>query len=87
MKNIGISLNNYQKDNQNLWKKYFLKLLKKHAILYKKILIFDFNKRMTSEEALKHPYLSELHLPEDEPIREKILLSEFEFETYKKLTR
>ena len=38
------------------------------------MLIFDFNKRITVEEALKHPYLSDLHLPDNEPIREKYLI-------------
>ncbi len=51
------------------------------------MLIFDFNKRITVEEALKHPYLSDLHLPEDEPSREKVPFMEFEFETYGNLTR
>ena len=46
------------------------------------MLIFDFNKRMTVPEALKHPYLADLHLPDDEPIREKVPYLEFEFESY-----
>ena len=36
----------------------------------KKMLLFDFNKRITVDEALAHPYLSELHVPDDEPVRE-----------------
>ncbi len=34
--------------------------------LLKKLLIFDPNKRITIEEALKHPFLEALHCPEDE---------------------
>ena len=42
-------------------------MLKKKAIdLLKKLLTFDYKKRITVEEALSHPYLSELHFPEDE---------------------
>jgi len=34
--------------------------------LLRKLLTFDFTKRITVEEALQHPYLAELHFPEDE---------------------
>jgi hypothetical protein len=37
---------------------------------------FNANQRITIEEALRHPYLSALHFPDDEP------LSAFEFEEY-----
>lgn len=33
--------------------------------LLKKFLIFDPEKRITVEEALKHPYMADLHLEED----------------------
>jgi mitogen-activated protein kinase 1/3 len=36
------------------------------------MLIFDPKKRITIDEALKHPYLKELHYPDDEPIREPV---------------
>lgn len=39
-------------------------------------------KRITVEEALQHPYLSELHFPEDEPKREPLDKLDFEFEEY-----
>jgi serine/threonine protein kinase len=41
------------------------------------MLTFDFKKRITADEALNHPFLSDLHLPEDEPVREKIPFMEF----------
>jgi serine/threonine protein kinase len=34
--------------------------------LLKKLLTFDAAKRITVEEALRHPYLSALHCPDDE---------------------
>jgi len=34
--------------------------------LLSKLLCFDPNKRLTAEEALRHPYLKELHCPSDE---------------------
>lgn len=39
--------------------------------LLRKLLTFDFTKRITVEEALQHPYLAELHFPEDEVKKEK----------------
>jgi mitogen-activated protein kinase 1/3 len=51
------------------------------------MLLFDFTKRITVEEALAHPYLADLHLPEDEPSRSNVPLMEFEFENYGNLTR
>lgn len=48
--------------------------------LLKKMLIFDPRKRISVQDALKHPYLEELYCPEDEPIREPIKSIEFEFE-------
>jgi len=38
--------------------------------LIKKMLIFDPKKRITVEDALKHEYLSKLHVQEDEPSSE-----------------
>lgn len=50
----------------------------------KKILVYDPDKRLTVDEALKHPFLAELHCPDDEPVMEKPLTSfHFEFEFYK----
>jgi len=67
--------------------KIFSKAPKEALDLLKKMLTFDFNKRITVEEALKHPYLSDLHLPEDEPSRSPVPFYEFEFEMHSNLTR
>ena len=48
--------------------------------LLKKMMVVDYRKRITIEEALKHPYLKELHCPDDEPTREQVPGMEFEFE-------
>jgi serine/threonine protein kinase len=50
--------------------------------LLKKIMVFNPQKRITVEEALKHPYLADLHFPEDEPTREPVPNIEFEFEKH-----
>ncbi len=34
--------------------------------LLRKLLTFDASKRITVEEALRHPFLSSLHFPDDE---------------------
>ena len=40
--------------------------------LLRKLLVFNPAKRLTTEEALKHPYLEALHCPEDEPVGKPI---------------
>lgn len=50
--------------------------------LLKKLLIFNPDKRITLDEALKHPFLKELHCPDDEPVAQGIQKMEFEFEKY-----
>ena len=50
--------------------------------LLKKLLIFDYTKRITVDDALKHPYLSELHCNEDEPACEPVSKYDFEFEEH-----
>jgi len=44
---------------------------------------WDPNSRITVEEALGHHYLQDLHCPEDEPTREPLDTSDFEFERRK----
>ena len=48
--------------------------------LLKKCLAFDPNKRITVEQALEHPYLANLHCPEDEPVTTPVSRFDFEFE-------
>lgn len=48
------------------FEKIFTKASPEAIDLLKKLLTFDFKKRITVEEALAHEYLSELHFPEDE---------------------
>lgn len=42
--------------------------------LLEKLFELDYKKRITATEALEHPYLSELHNPEDEVIFLKIIM-------------
>ena len=51
--------------------------------LLSKLLVFNPKRRIKVEEALNHPYLEALHIPEDEPIREPIHPLEFEFEKHR----
>lgn len=44
------------------------------------MLVFNPQKRITVEEALEHPYLATLHLPEDEPVSDPISKFDFLFE-------
>ncbi|EGR26963.1 protein kinase domain protein [Ichthyophthirius multifiliis] len=55
--------------------------------LIDRMLTFDFQQRITVEQALQHPYLADLHLPDDEPSRQQVPFLEFEFESYPNLTR
>lgn len=48
--------------------------------LLKRLLTFDPVQRITVDEALRHPYLSELHFPEDEPISTPVSSLDFAFE-------
>jgi mitogen-activated protein kinase 1/3 len=48
--------------------------------LLTKLLVFDPKKRLTAEQALEHPYMQELHDPEDEPVCQKVFDFGFEKE-------
>lgn len=55
----------------------------KEAIdLLRQLFEYDPTKRITAEQALKHPYLSKYHIPEDEPIAVPVRYLDFEFEEY-----
>ena len=48
--------------------------------LLQKMLVFNPKERITVEDALQHPYLSDFHDPEDEPTRSPVDPQEFDFE-------
>jgi len=64
------------------FEKIFTKASPEAIDLLKRLLTFDFKKRITVEEALAHEYLSELHFPEDEPTRDSVSKLDFEFEEH-----
>jgi len=51
------------------------------------MLKFDYNIRITADQALNHPFLADVHLPEDEPFSDLLPMMEFEFENYPNLTK
>ncbi|KXN68123.1 Pkinase-domain-containing protein [Conidiobolus coronatus NRRL 28638] len=51
--------------------------------MLEKLLAFNPRKRITCEEALKHPYLEQYHDPEDEPMAQPMPESFFDFDRYK----
>jgi len=51
--------------------------------MLEKLLAFNPTKRITVEEALKHPYLEPYHDPEDEPSADPIPESFFDFDKHK----
>ena len=46
------------------------------------MLTYDPDERITVEQALSHPYLKQLHFPDDEPTTEPVSAFDFDFETY-----
>lgn len=50
--------------------------------LIRRMLTFDPVKRITIDEALAHPYMSQLHFPDDEPTTEPVSAFDFDFEIY-----
>ncbi|CAE8694977.1 unnamed protein product, partial [Polarella glacialis] len=51
--------------------------------LLRKMLRWDPDSRMSVQEAIQHKYLDKLHCPEDEPVREALDTTDFEFERRK----
>lgn len=50
--------------------------------LIRRMLTFDPLKRITIDEALEHPYMSQLHFPDDEPTTDLVSAFDFDFEIY-----
>jgi serine/threonine protein kinase len=50
--------------------------------LIKRMLTFDPLKRITIDDALAHPYMSQLHFPDDEPTTDLVQAFDFDFEIY-----
>lgn len=50
--------------------------------LLKRMLTYDPEERITVPEALAHPYLKQLHFPDDEPVTEAVSAFDFDFEKY-----
>ncbi len=50
--------------------------------LITKMLVFDPAQRISVEDALAHPYLAKLHVPDDEPTGEQLQRFDFDFELY-----
>ena len=50
--------------------------------LLKKMLTYDPDERITVAQALQHPYLKQLHFPDDEPTTTPVSAFDFDFEKY-----
>ncbi len=46
------------------------------------MLTYDPDERITVEQALEHPYLKQLHYPDDEPTTQPVSAFDFDFEKY-----
>ena len=54
-----------------------------HAIvLLQRMLTYDPEERITVNDALSHPYLKQLHFPDDEPTTEQVSAFDFDFEKF-----
>lgn len=50
--------------------------------LLKKMLVFDPAERISVTDALAHPYLQQLHFPDDEPTTDLVSAYDFDFEKF-----
>jgi|TARA_B110000259_G_C13745326_1_gene294200 mitogen-activated protein kinase 1/3 len=46
------------------------------------MLTYDPDERITVAQALQHPYLKQLHFPDDEPVTTPVSAFDFDFEKY-----
>lgn len=60
------------------WSDVYPKASKKAVDLLSKILVLEPGKRMTANQALKHPFLNKYHDPDDEPICIPVFNFDFE---------
>ena len=83
-KELGMKQFQNLKEKKSIdWDTYFKDSNPMAIDLMKKMLEFNPKKRITCEEALKHPYLKDLHCPEDEPGFDKELIAnEWDFEEF-----
>jgi serine/threonine protein kinase len=61
-------LSTMEKRQKQSWDKLYPAASPQAIDLMSKLLVFDPKKRLTAEQALEHPYMQELHDPEDEPV-------------------
>lgn len=83
-KEFGMKLCQSLKEKKSIdWEIYFKDSNPQAIDLMRAMLEFNPKKRITCEEALKHPYLKDLHCPEDEPSFDKELIpNEWDFEEF-----
>ncbi|CAD8157000.1 unnamed protein product [Paramecium pentaurelia] len=79
---LSISVNQMQKKRGRDFEKLFPNGSKEAIDLLRQLFEYDPTKRITAEQALRHPYLSKYHIPEDEPIAVPVRYLDFEFEEY-----
>lgn len=64
------------------FKDVFMDVNEQAVDLLKKMLIYDPETRISIEDALSHPYMSELHYPDDEPTTTPVGPFDFDFELF-----
>lgn len=77
---FGITVEDFDTQNATFPQHRFDGLPPEAIDLLSKLLAIDARERITAEEALEHPFFSELHDPEDEPICEQPFFIEHEID-------